>query len=181
VVKRYWQSGKYAERIMREGLENIKLDFSKVKKILILGLACGSMIEVINKSVTDCEITGVDMDGVMVDIGKKYFNINNYQNLKIIISDAFNFLIKLRKKEKYNLVISDLFIGCDTKSKLQTDEFLQLIYEHLTDKGVYISNTSYNLSHRKQSDIFLDRVKKNFDFVDEVIKHQNLIIRAYKV
>src|SRR5574340_691248 len=70
------QSGPvYMEKVWKEGLK--KVNFSP-KKILILGLACGSLVPLLNAKWPKASLTGVEIDPVMVRLGRKYFFLGNY-------------------------------------------------------------------------------------------------------
>lgn len=100
----YEQSGPMVKKVWEKALEKIL----PPKKVLVLGLGCGSVAEIISSKFPDAKITGVEIDPVMVDIGKKYFSLGTNKNLKIVISDAEKFI--RNSKIKFDLVIYDTFI-----------------------------------------------------------------------
>ncbi len=179
-VDGYWQSGEYAKQTIKTALKNLPKNFDKVNKILILGLGCGSMTEVINSIAPQTQITGVDIDKTMVYLGRKYFNLGKTKNLKIVTSDAFVYLQKMNRHEFFDLVVSDLFIGCDTASLLESKQFIKLIYDHLSPDGIYISNHSYLKKYQPQTDLFVSLLKKQFYRVETILKKPNLIIRSFR-
>ncbi len=178
-VKKYIQSGKYAENTIKTALSKIKYSSSrKIKQILILGLGCGSMAKVISQFYSEAQILGVDLDPAMIKIGKKYFQMQNIKKLKIKIFDAYEFLAK--NKRKYDLIISDIFIGCDTPKKIETLRFIDLIYCTLGSNGVYISNRSYLPQYRSSTNLFYNNLKSRFRSIEYIKKNPNFIILAYK-
>jgi spermidine synthase len=176
----YIQSGEFAQHILDLGMKNIHADASQFKKVLILGLAAGSMVKRLHTYLSGFTLTGVDLDPAMIHIGKKYFHLQEGKNLKIHISDAYDFMKNMAEGKTFHLVISDLFIGCETGQKLLSEAFVRLIYKHVAKGGMYIANMSYNKPHKNNSDLFWEKVKKRFETVDTIDKHYNLIIRAYK-
>ena len=105
----YWQSGEYAKKILNSALENIKNHLSSPTrsgihlmdsrfrgndkiKILILGLGCGSMAQVLSGHFHHAEIVGVDIDKTIVDLGRKYFGLGKIKNIKVVIADAYEYL-----------------------------------------------------------------------------------------
>ena len=61
----------------------------------------------------------------MLDIGRKYFNLSSDKNTSLVVSDAWEYLEKL-KRVNYFSGCDDLFIGCDTAYDLRTNDFLQV-------------------------------------------------------
>lgn len=158
----------------------MKIDHSNIKHILLLGLGCGSMAKVLYNQFPSARITGVEIDKKMIEIGKKYFELKKINKLKIVISDAYRFIKSSRKKQCYDLIVSDLFIGCETPKSALDTHFLKMIYQILRDDGIFICNCSYNQEHKAQTDNFLKKVTGLFPKVKTVIKYPNFIIRAYK-
>lgn len=102
----YEQSGPLVEEVWKKALK--ALDFTP-KNILILGLGCGSAAKVISKKFPTAKITGVEIDPVMIKIGKKYFGLGKIPNLKITCADALNFVKKT--KQKFDLILVDVYVG----------------------------------------------------------------------
>lgn len=99
------QSGPvYVEKIWRDGLKRVPF---VPKKVLILGLGCGTLVKLISKKWPRAKITGVEIDPVMINLGKKYFRLGEFPNLKIILSDAREF----KPTRPFDLVLSDTYIG----------------------------------------------------------------------
>lgn len=99
------QSGPiYVEKLWRSALNNITIQQSN--NILILGLGCGTLAPLIFKKWPEAKIVGVEIDPTMINLGKKYFNLSGYKNLKIIQGDA-----KKQKLTGYDLIICDAYLG----------------------------------------------------------------------
>ena len=97
------------QRILRTGL--LKIGFDKIKKynkILILGVAAGSVIKtLVNEIGFRNEIIGVEIDPKTIEIANKYFGLDKIENVEIIIADAAIFV--QNTSEKYDLIIIDIF------------------------------------------------------------------------
>lgn len=108
------QSGPiYVEKVWKKGLE--KINFLP-KNILILGLGCGTVVKLISQKWPRARISGVEIDPVMIKLGKKYFGLDNFSQLKIILGDA-----KKQKLSGYDLIICDAYLGAkDQLSKLKS-------------------------------------------------------------
>lgn len=179
VVDGFWQSGKYAERNTYLCLRNLPLDKRSEKNILFLGLGGGSGIKIINRLYPKAQIIGVDIDPVMVEMGRKYFDLKEAKNFKITISDAFEFVKKFPKNKYFDIVLTDLYIGCDTPPLSQTIVFLKELKRILKDHGVYAVNGSYTRENREITDRLITKVKKVFAKVELMRHPPNMIIRGY--
>ncbi len=109
----------------------------KLDSILILGLGGGSQVKSYNKYYYVNKISAVEIDPLIIDLGKKYFNLND-KNLTIINSDAYAYIESA--KEKYNIIILDIFKENVFDSTKDSSEFLGNIRNHLAIDGVLFIN-----------------------------------------
>ncbi|ESU27158.1 hypothetical protein FLJC2902T_21300 [Flavobacterium limnosediminis JC2902] len=129
------------QRILRKGLHYI--GFERVRKfesILVLGVAGGSVIKTLVDEIKfKGEITGVELDPNVIEIANTYFGLNQIPNLKIINDDAFEFVLKT--KEKYDLIIIDIFQDTKMPNFLFEDFFINRINFLLNVDGFILFNT----------------------------------------
>ena len=64
--------------------------------------------------------------------------MNDIKNLKIVVDDARRFLIK--NSNRHDLIEIDLFLSGEIPFHLATQEFFQLVRDHLTDQGIAVMN-----------------------------------------
>ncbi len=151
------QSGGWAERLYHD--VNFKFQFLnfKLKNVLMLGLAGGTLVELLYKMYPNINITGVDIDPVMVNLGKKYFNLNKYKNLKIEIADAFEYVKRVNKQ--FDLVIIDLFIRDQVQVESGDNNFLNNILLVTRPHGYIMINRLYLPEFKKETDAYLNFLK----------------------
>ena len=129
------------QRILKIGLKDI--GFQKIKKmnsILVLGVAGGSVIKtLVNEIGFKGKIIGVEIDKNIIEIANKYFKINEIENLEIVIDDAFEFVLKT--KNKYDLIIIDIFQDTKMPNFLFENFFVNRICYLLNSKGFVLFNT----------------------------------------
>lgn len=129
------------QRILRKGLKYI--GFERIKRfenVLVLGVAGGSVIKTLVEEVKfKGKITGVEIDKDIVAIAEKYFGLSKISNLEIIIEDAFEFV--LRTKDKYDLIIIDIFQDTTMPNFLFQDFFINHINLLLKVNGFILFNT----------------------------------------
>ncbi|ESU24949.1 hypothetical protein FEDK69T_05060 [Flavobacterium enshiense DK69] len=129
------------QRILRKGLHYI--GFERVRKfenILVLGVAGGSVIKTLVDEIKfKGNITGVELDPNVLEIANTYFGLNQIPNLKIVNEDAFEFVLKA--KEKYDLIIIDIFQDTKMPNFLFESFFIDRINLLLKVNGFILFNT----------------------------------------
>lgn len=146
-VSGFQQSGPLVENLWKKALDVIarnppagEVTKQSSKNVLILGLGCGSSIKPLRKKFPDCQITGVEINPEMIEIGKKYFNLNKISNLKIKICDAKKFVFQT--KQKFDLILVDLYKG-------NIPEKQKINYSKILNKnGVVLINHLEGLKNR---------------------------------
>lgn len=162
------QSGGMVEEIWRSTLKNLRT--KEIKNCLILGLGGGTAAKLIRKYWPDAEITGVEIDPEMVELGRKYLGLDDTE---VIIQDAYEFMKK--NKEKYDLVIVDLYVGDKFPEKFEKEEFLK----KLTQNRLVIFNRLYFGEKRKEAVKFGNKLEKVFPKVNWFYPQANLMFFCY--
>lgn len=129
------------QRILRKGLRDIGFEkIAPMENILVLGVAGGSVIKTLVEEI-NCKgkITGVEIDKEIIRLANNYFKLHEIPNLEIIIDDAFEFVLKTR--EKYDLIIVDIFQDTVMPGFLFEKFFANRIGFLLKDQGYILFNT----------------------------------------
>lgn len=168
------------QRILRLGLKTIGFDkIVAMNHILVLGVAGGSVIKTIVDEIKfKGIITGVEIDSEIIKIANKYFKLNEIEHLEIVIDDAFEFVLKT--KEKYDLIIIDVFQDSTMPNFLFESFFTDRICFLLKSKGFVLFNTMLlNEEHNKRNLKYITE----FNYLDYVVKsiprverHNELIV-----
>jgi spermidine synthase len=129
------------QRILRKGLRYIGYDrIRNFENILVLGVAGGSVIKtLVNEVKFTGKITGVEIDRDIIEIANTYFDLTTVPNLKIIIDDAFDFV--LRTKERYDLIVIDIFQDTSMPNFLFQEFFIGRVNYLLNVNGFILFNT----------------------------------------
>jgi len=165
------QSGGIVESIWKSTLKEVKKQKSKIKNVLILGLGGGTLVKLIKKNWPETKIIGVDIDPIMVELGKKYLGLNT-ADVKIIVRDAYDHCLI---PNAYDLVIVDLYNGDRYPEKFATDKFLKLILKLLSKGGIAIFNRLYFGNKRPEAIKFGLKLKKIFKSVEYYYPKANLM------
>ena len=105
--------------------------------LLILGLGAGSEVPLYNQAYKVKKITGVEIDPLIIDLGKKYFDLNE-TNVKTINGNVRFFLDTMT--DTYDQIILDLFKENVFEKDCQSLPFFQKVRGHLTPEGVLLAN-----------------------------------------
>lgn len=174
----FWQSGEYATKNMRYCLEDWPLNPGAVKNILLLGVGGGSAIHLLNYYFPHAKIIGIDLDPLMIEMGKKYLHLNSAINIEYRYIDAAKYVKEFPDKNYFDIVLMDLFIGCDMPQAVQTDTFIRKVKDILKQNGMFTSNTSYLTKYQPVTNAFVDKVRKIFPQTHIEVHRPNLIIKA---
>ena len=147
--------------IFEQLFDQIEIGKFEIKKVLLLGLGAGSVVDLlVNKYGLKCAITGVELDGNVIDFAKKYFDIEKYKSLKIVQADAFEFVQQCN--EKFDLIVVDLFVGDTVPTNFTSEEFISNLKRLSNDKCCVAYNKMTDNAKHKQELIALSA---NFDKV----------------
>ena len=169
------QSGHSVEKPWEKPLKKLKNSKTPISNLLILGLGAGSVAKVIHNFFPKAKMTGVEIDPIMVKLGKKYFELSTVKNLEIRIADATQTTknkqhkqsLPLRGRTKgYDLVLVDLYLGKEVPEKAKTDEFIKDVKESLSPFGIALFNRLYYGQKKKEANQFESRLKKIFSQVE---------------
>ena len=146
--------------------------------ILVLGVAGGSVIKTLVDEINyKGKITGVEIDPDMIQIANQYFNLNEIKQLEVIIDDAFEFVLKT--KDRYNLIIIDIFEDTNMPNFLFEKFFSERVCFLLKDQGFILFNTmildeAHNVRNRKyiteiNSQLFTSKMLPRIEVHNELI------------
>jgi len=147
--------------IFEQLFNQIEIDKYDIKKVLLLGLGAGSVVDLlINKHGIKCEITGVELDATVIDFAKKYFAIEQYKSLKIVQADAFEYVQQCN--DKFDLIVVDLFIGDTVPAAFASEGFISNLKRLSNEKCCVAYNKMTDDPKHKEE---LKALSANFDKV----------------
>lgn len=136
------------QKILEFGLK--KIDLKSVENVLLLGMGGGSIIKSLRENFKyEKNIVAVEIDPAIIKLAKEEFGIFPSETLQIIKSDAFKFVEN--SKEKFQLIIIDLFIDTNVPSIFYGKEFCENISGLIQNKGSLIYNVGINLEKNSRT------------------------------
>jgi spermidine synthase len=151
------QSGGIVETIWKSTLKQIK---DNCENILVLGLGGGTLAKLLRKKYPKAKITGVEIDPIMIELGKKYLDLDKYDiNIKIMNANKFKFGL-------YDLVIVDTYLG---------DQVVDIARSDLAMAKITIFNRLYFGDKRPDTVRFGNKLEKIFKKVTWFYPEANLM------
>lgn len=164
----YWtQSGGIIKEVWAPVFK--KIHPQKNQSWLILGLATGTIAKMIPKP---SKIVGVEIDPVMITIGKKYFDLDKITHLEIVNDDAKDYI--LTTKDHFDYILVDLYCIDQQPKFVYTDKFLG----HLEQLGqlVIINHLFHTAAQKKAAEELINTVKQYYSRIAMLRSLTNLLV-----
>lgn len=151
-----------------------KIDLGKAESILVLGCGAGSIPAIIYKELgINPIIDAVEIDEKVIELGNKYFGLNQYANLNIIVDDAMNFVQET--ENKYDLILIDLFKGINVPKEFLSQHFFELLKSILNENGELLLNfVAYNHETKQKVDEIETELNKSFSRDNRIYRMENI-------
>ena len=150
-----WEGGQYdkspdfAEPYQRY-VELAQLFCTKHDNALFLGGGAFKMPQAFLDHYSQASVEVAEIDPAVVEVGRRFFRIDNYPQLHIIVDDARRHLARTTKK--YDLIFGDAYNGLrSVPAHLLTREFFQGVKNHLGERGVFMMNLISSVQGNKSS------------------------------
>ncbi len=148
-------------RIFQKSFRKSKIQHQNIDKALILGFGIGSIATILQYEMNlSCEITGIEYDPVINEIGAKYFKTERFKNTNIIQIDALKFVENC--EDKFQLIAIDLFNDLEVPEQFMKVSFLRKVLQLLESNGELFFNC---IAHNKVS---TERLQNFISTLDEM-------------
>jgi spermidine synthase len=118
----------------------------QVASLGLVGLAAGTIARQYTAAFGPIPIDGIEIDPGIVDIGRRYFDMNE-PNLNVIVQDGRWALA--HSKHTYSVIGVDAYRLPYIPWNLTTKEFFQDVRAHLTSDGVLVINVGRTFTDRR--------------------------------
>ena len=116
------------------------------RRVAMLGTAAGTTARAYARYLPAAKVDAVEIDGELLDIGRRYFDLRDRPQLRTITEDARPFL--RRTGERYDVIMVDAYRQPYIPFYLTTKEFFELARDRLAPGGV----VAINVGHPKGSE-----------------------------
>jgi spermidine synthase len=170
------QSGGILKNVWKKPLKKLYGQNLQVETCLILGLGGGTVAGLVRDFWKDAEITGIELDPKMVEMGKKYLELDEW-GVKTVIDDAYGFVNQKAqlKNQNYDLILIDTYVGREFPKKFEKEEFLLSVKKLMGENGRAIFNRLYYGEKRPEAVRFGNKLEKIFKRVDVVYPEANVM------
>jgi spermidine synthase len=154
-----------------------QVDPRQVKSMAIIGLAGGTVARQVSEVFGPIPIDGYEIDGEIIRVGQIYFDMN-LDNLTAIAQDGR--LGLAHSPHTYSIIGIDAYQPPYIPWHLTTQEFFQLVYQHLDDDGVMVINVGRSPTDRSLVDGLVGTIQSVFPsvYVMDVPNSFNSIVYA---
>lgn len=160
-------------------------DSIKNPRVLMLGLGGGTIPKLFAQKYPESHIVSIELDPIIAQIAKDYFQIDQFPQIEVIIADANRWLEENAKKylQYFDVLCLDTYISDEfnfnTKNKDKIAQFLN----YLSPDGTIITNRIYDDENDKELKQYKKNLSEHFNFVNEIIIEgfsgcDNLVIYA---
>jgi spermidine synthase len=115
------------------------------RRVLLLGLAAGSVGRAVRALDPTAQIVGVELDREVVRLARRHFGLDRL-GIELVVGDALEFL--RRDRRRFDLIVEDLFVG-PSRSVQKPDWLLsegyRLVRRRLSAGGFVVSNTIHEM------------------------------------
>ena len=114
-------------------------DFHNLDDVLLIGLAAGTVSELLTDIYGPIPITGIELDPQIIAVGRSYFDMNQ-PNLTAIAADGRHWLQQQPDDVRWSMIAVDAYRPPYIPFHLTTVEFFQTVYNYLEDDGIVAIN-----------------------------------------
>lgn len=110
-----------------------------LERAAFLGGGAFTMPEAVVDAFPRAQVDVVEIDPAVIEVGRRYFRVDQYPRLHPVADDARRFLRS--SPARYDLIFGDAYSGVQcVPAHLVTREFFELVASRLNDRGVYVMN-----------------------------------------
>jgi len=122
----YWQVP-----MLKDGFE--------LNRALFLGAGAFGMPEQVSRQWPDSKVDVVEIDPVVIEVGRKFFKLSEFPNVQAHAGDARRFI--RQTGERYDLIFGDAYNGVQAiPVHLASREFFAQVKSRLTAHGIFVMN-----------------------------------------
>lgn len=135
-------------------------------EVLVLGLGGGTSVHLISKKLGPKSVTAVEIDGAIIEVAQKYFDLNRVSGLVLKEADAVQYVAK-KNNDSFDLILVDIYLGASFPNEASKKRFLENIKNKLKSGGVISINRIFYDQEESVRRDFLGSLSNTFGKVEE--------------
>lgn len=142
------------QRVFDEAFLHLALPERAIARALLLGCGGGSVVRLLRERYAPgAAITAVELDPAVLDIARRHFQLDRLRDVSLVEADAAAWVA--RAKERFDLVVVDVFVDEEIPASCQTPAFLEHAARALAPGGMLVYNRLDHSPHRRaETDLF---------------------------
>ncbi len=158
-----WDAPSASRLVWGRAVDVLEQNEPKLKNILILGLGGATVQHLISRRFPEAFMVSIDIDPVMVDIAKRYFDLDTIPNHKVIVDDACRVIVEPENfdlaKNSFHAAYVDIYVGSNFPELGKSGNFVNAVKGMVMPGGLVIYNRVYTKDHQDEVNIFIDFVE----------------------
>ena len=154
-------------------VDSLKKRLPEIESVLLLGLGGGTMAHLISRNYPEAQIVTVELDKEMINIAKKYFDIDSIPNLRVINEDALKVVVEPGENQilpgTFDVLIVDIYNGGNYPDLGKTGNFIAAVRRLVKSDGLVIFNRIYTKDHQDDVNSFIVGLEEFFGDVESEI------------
>lgn len=134
------------------------------KKVLMIGMGGGTIATAIKNVLPEIHLDIIKINPLVVEVAEDYFMFQNESNVKVIIQDGFDFVLK--SNNKYDIIIIDAFLNATVQPKFLTEDFLSSLKNIMSDGGVVVFNSIIGKRNNPNVNFYYRVFREFYDMID---------------
>lgn len=130
------------------------------KMILILGMGGGTIPHLLRTAFPTAKLVSVEIDPVIVEIARKYFDLDSIPNHQVVIGDAFRFVVDPESygfsKHQFDAIIVDVVFGDESSDLVSSGNFLGALKALSMPGSLIVFNRIYLKEYQDKVHCFMD-------------------------
>jgi spermidine synthase len=169
-------------KVFVNAFKHVRLNTETMNNALVLGFGTGSVANIINNDYNfNGQITGVEIDEKVIELGHRYFDLEKFSNLQLVCADASDYL--QQATSTFDLIVVDIFKGFIVPQEARTGVFLELLKQRMSPGGLLLFNMvarTYIL--KKEADLLQRKLQDCFGKVEvfKTMGHNRVFIVDYR-
>lgn len=172
-----WDAPNTKRLVWGRVVEVIKLNEPNLKNILVMGLGGGTVQHLLSQEFPGLYMISVDIDPVMEQIAREYFDLDKIPNHRVIIDDACRVVIEPESfgilKHSLQVAFVDIYVGDKFPDLGNSGNFLAALKNLVIAGGLIVINRIYTENHQDDVNSFIEFVE---GFLHDV---QTYIVAGY--
>lgn len=117
----------------------------EIESVLVVGMGAGSIADYFRSRIPGMEFDFVDVDPAVPEVARRFMGFEEGPGARVHVMDGRRFLETTGRA--WDLIFTDAYIGLSVPFHLTTREYLELVRDHLTPRGVFVLNLAAGIRH----------------------------------